>query len=89
MGMNGCRDVSKVNWRRTTMGRRRRRRRRRGAATATTTSIQMRVKKLQRLIPGGEELQPDRLFLRTADYILHLELQVNVLQALSEIYTTP
>lgn len=44
------------------------------------------MKKLQRLIPGGRGLQPDRLFLRTADYILHLRFQVNVLQALSKIY---
>ncbi|RVW47207.1 hypothetical protein CK203_070132 [Vitis vinifera] len=49
-------------------------------------SVRRKVKKLQRLIPGGRGLQPDRLFLRTADYILHLRLQVNVLQALSKIY---
>ncbi|OWM89628.1 transcription factor PAR2-like [Punica granatum] len=48
--------------------------------------VQMKVRKLQRLIPGGRRLQPDRIFSRTADYILQLRWQVNVLQALSEIY---
>ncbi|KAJ9188001.1 hypothetical protein P3X46_003403 [Hevea brasiliensis] len=74
MEINGCRDFAKVKWRR------RRRRAVRG-------SVRMKVKKLQRLIPGGQGLKPDRLFSRTADYILHLRLQVNVLQALSKIYT--
>ncbi|KAF8378316.1 hypothetical protein HHK36_029655 [Tetracentron sinense] len=47
-------------------------------------SVRMKVRRLQRLVPGGRGLEPDRLFLRTADYILHLRLQVNVLQALSK-----
>ncbi|XP_035541498.1 transcription factor IBH1-like [Juglans regia] len=49
-------------------------------------AVEMKMKKLQSLIPGGQRLKPDRLFLRTADYILHLRLQVNLLQALSKIY---
>ncbi|KAL5974335.1 hypothetical protein ACLOJK_030999 [Asimina triloba] len=48
--------------------------------------VRNKFRKLQGLIPGGQGLQPDRLFLRTADYILHLRLQVNVLQALSKLY---
>ncbi|KAK9277326.1 hypothetical protein L1049_006867 [Liquidambar formosana] len=48
-------------------------------------TVPMKVKKLQKLIPGGRGLQPDRLFLQTADYILHLKLQLNVLQALAKI----
>ncbi|XP_050238748.1 transcription factor IBH1-like [Mercurialis annua] len=48
--------------------------------------VEMKVKKLQRIIPGGEGLQPERLFLRTADYIMQLRSQVNILQALSDIY---
>lgn len=51
-------------------------------------SVRMKVKKLQKLIPGGGRLKADRLLLKTADYILHLRLQVNVLQALSKIYQT-
>ncbi|XP_022151226.1 transcription factor PAR2 [Momordica charantia] len=49
-------------------------------------SVQMKMRKLQRLIPGGRGLKPDRLFLKTADYIMQLRSQVNVLQALSKIY---
>lgn len=70
---NGCKEFSKVKWRR--------RKRRAGRG-----EVEMKVRKLQRLIPGGQGLNPDRLFLRTADYILHLRLQVNVLQALSKIH---
>ncbi|GMY26181.1 transcription factor par2 [Fagus crenata] len=73
MCSNGCKDFAKVKWSRT------KRRAGRGA-------VEMKVKKLQRLVPGGQGLNPDRLFLRTADYILHLRLQVNVLQTLSKIY---
>lgn len=69
--------------------RRRSRRMKRVALAATTpprSSVQMKVRKLQRLIPGGTGLQPDLLFSRTADYILQLRLQVTVLQALFKIY---
>ncbi|KAI3985818.1 hypothetical protein MKX01_026604 [Papaver californicum] len=48
--------------------------------------IRMRVRRLQKLVPGGKGLQPDRLFLETANYILHLKFQVNVLQTLSNMY---
>ncbi|XWS22566.1 hypothetical protein CRYUN_Cryun29cG0047400 [Craigia yunnanensis] len=74
-----CKEFSRVKWRR------RRRTDRRGGSGGGK-SVRMKVKKLQRLIPGGKGLQPDRLFLRTADYILHLRLQVNILLALSKIY---
>ncbi|XP_062109473.1 transcription factor PAR2 [Humulus lupulus] len=62
------------------------RRRRRRTMSARRGLVRMKVKKLQTLIPGGRGLKPDRLFLRTADYILRLRLQVNFLQALSKIY---
>lgn len=62
-------------------------RRRRNPARAAS-SVQRRVRTLQRLIPGGKELPADRLFSRTADYILHLRLQVHVLQELSKIYNS-
>ncbi|KAI3839535.1 hypothetical protein MKW92_023750 [Papaver armeniacum] len=48
--------------------------------------IRMKVRRLQKLVPGGKGLQPDRLFLETANYILHLKFQVNVLQTLSNMY---
>ncbi|KAK4785000.1 hypothetical protein SAY86_001689 [Trapa natans] len=56
------------------------------AALPRPSSVQMKVRKLQRLIPGGTGLHPDLLFSRPADYILQLRLQVNVLHALSKIY---
>ncbi|KAF7809270.1 transcription factor PAR1-like [Senna tora] len=63
----GCKDMCKVKWRR-----------RQEAGV-----VQRKVKKLQRLIPGATGLKADRLFLRTAQHILHLRLQLNLLQALS------
>ncbi|KAI3892921.1 hypothetical protein MKW92_045676 [Papaver armeniacum] len=45
-----------------------------------------KVKRLQKLVPGGKGLQPDRLFLQTADYILHLKLKLDLLRALSNLY---
>ncbi|KAK3223279.1 hypothetical protein Dsin_010304 [Dipteronia sinensis] len=58
---------------------RRRRRSHRG-------SVRLKVRKLQKLIPGGQGLKADRLFTTTANYILQLRLQLHVLQALSNIY---
>ncbi|XVE85027.1 hypothetical protein DITRI_Ditri17bG0059500 [Diplodiscus trichospermus] len=81
MESKSCKEFSKVKWKRSG-----RRTDRRGGGGDGGQSVRKKVKKLQRLIPGGKGLQPDRLFLRTADYILHLRLQVNVLQALSKIY---
>ncbi|XP_021809703.1 transcription factor PAR1 [Prunus avium] len=71
------------------MTRRRRQRQRQrqvGGRGGRRSTVQVKVKKLQMLIPGGRGLKADRLFLQTADYILQLRLQVNVLQALSKIY---
>ncbi|KAL5759769.1 hypothetical protein ACOSP7_018275 [Xanthoceras sorbifolium] len=70
---------TKAKWRRS-------RRRSSAAAAAARGSVRLKVRKLQKLIPGGQGLNPDRLFSRTAHYILQLKLQVNVLQALSQIY---
>ncbi|XP_022892165.1 transcription factor IBH1 [Olea europaea var. sylvestris] len=49
--------------------------------------VHKKVKKLQKIIPGGQGLKPDNLLLRTADYILFLRLQINMLQCLSKVYT--
>ncbi|KAK9107998.1 hypothetical protein Syun_024009 [Stephania yunnanensis] len=48
--------------------------------------VGMKVRRLQRLVPGGRELEPEQLFLQVAKYILQLRVQVNVLQALSKLY---
>ncbi|BFG16478.1 hypothetical protein CerSpe_027530 [Prunus speciosa] len=66
--------------------RHRQRHRQVGGRCGRRSTVQVKVKKLQMLIPGGRGLKADRLFLQTADYILQLRLQVNVLQALSKIY---
>ncbi|KAI3970530.1 hypothetical protein MKX01_024177 [Papaver californicum] len=49
-------------------------------------SVGKKVKRLQKLVPGGRGLQPDRLFLQTADYILLLKLKLDLLRALSNLY---
>ncbi|KAK9935530.1 hypothetical protein M0R45_022631 [Rubus argutus] len=72
---NGC---SKKKSRRRPVGGRR--------CGGRTSTVRVKVKKLQMLVPGGSGLEAERLFLHTADYIMHLRLQVNVLQALSKIY---
>ncbi|KAB2090900.1 hypothetical protein ES319_A03G154000v1 [Gossypium barbadense] len=76
-----CKEFSMVKWRM-----RRRRTACSGGGSTGGRSVRMKIKRLQKLIPGGQLMQPDRLFLRTADYILHLRLQLNLLQALSKIY---
>jgi len=48
--------------------------------------VERRMKKLQRLVPGGAGMNPDRLFLKTAEHILQLRIQLNVLQALSKVF---
>ncbi|CAO2829228.1 unnamed protein product [Amaranthus hypochondriacus] len=50
-------------------------------------AVARKVRKLQRLVPGGQRMQLDRLFLQTADYILHLRLQINLLQAIFKLYS--
>ncbi|XP_050374235.1 transcription factor PAR2 [Argentina anserina] len=52
----------------------------------TSRTVRVKVRKLQMLIPGGRGLEAERLFRHTADYIMHLRFQVDVLQALSKIY---
>uniref|UniRef100_A0A9I9D2G7 Uncharacterized protein n=2 Tax=Cucumis melo TaxID=3656 RepID=A0A9I9D2G7_CUCME len=73
--------IGKVRWQR-----RGRRGGRHGGGGGGGGSVHMKMRKLQRLIPGGRRLKPDRLFLKTADYIMQLRSQVHVLQALSKIY---
>lgn len=59
------------------------------SSSSSSSSVRMKVKKLQKLIPGGKgSTSNDQLFQMTADYILQLRLQLNVLQALSNITTT-
>lgn len=51
-------------------------------------SIHIKMRKLRVLIPGGRRLnQPDLLLSKTADYIMHLELRIRFLKAISDIYS--
>ncbi|KAK7361944.1 hypothetical protein VNO77_04040 [Canavalia gladiata] len=70
-----CKDMAKVKVERSERRRRRKEER-----------VERKMKKLQRLVPGGSRMKPDRLFLNTAKHILHLRLQLNVLQALTKIF---
>ncbi|WOL20620.1 hypothetical protein Cni_G29425 [Canna indica] len=45
--------------------------------------VEGRVRSLQRLVPGGEELEVERLFEETADYIEALQQQVTAMRALA------
>ncbi|XP_029121181.1 transcription factor bHLH150 [Elaeis guineensis] len=47
--------------------------------------IERRVRALQKLVPGGEDLPMDQLFEETADYIEALQGQVNVMRALASL----
>ncbi|XP_042452667.1 transcription factor bHLH146-like [Zingiber officinale] len=51
-----------------------------------TAAVRRKVRRLRRLVPGGRELQPEQLFLQTAEYIYRLRLQVHVLRAISDLY---
>ncbi|KAF1874853.1 hypothetical protein Lal_00007468 [Lupinus albus] len=73
----GCKDMSKLKWRR-------REKREKGGR-----ALQKKMKKLQRLIPDGGRLKPDQLFVRTAEHILQLRLQLNVLQTLFKMFIKP
>lgn len=43
--------------------------------------VERKMEKLQRVVPGGDELHSDhQLLLHTADYILHLRWQVTALE---------
>ncbi|KAI4374567.1 hypothetical protein MLD38_012548 [Melastoma candidum] len=52
-------------------------------------AVKMKVQKLQKLVPGGDELKMERLLSRTADYIVHMRLQVDLLQTLLKLHHHP
>ncbi|XP_019093597.1 PREDICTED: uncharacterized protein LOC109129603 [Camelina sativa] len=50
--------------------------------------LQMKVRRLQILIPGGVRCNhPDLLLLKTVDYIVHLKVKLRFLKALSDMYS--
>ncbi|KAL5716436.1 hypothetical protein ACHQM5_018125 [Ranunculus cassubicifolius] len=48
--------------------------------------IERRIIALQRLVPGGESLEIDKLFEETAGYILALQGQVKTMKVLTNIF---
>lgn len=80
MGMDPCRDLGNHKDGKmfgVTLRRRSGRRRQRAART--------KVQKLQKIVPGGHSLEPDSLLVQTANYILHLRLQIHVLESILEL----
>ncbi|RWR96157.1 transcription factor PAR1 [Cinnamomum micranthum f. kanehirae] len=57
-----------------------------GESEDEKVGVEKRIKALQRLVPGGESLDPERLFEETADYILALEEQVNAMKVLASFF---
>ncbi|EOA35964.1 hypothetical protein CARUB_v10021225mg [Capsella rubella] len=50
--------------------------------------LQMKVRRLQILIPGGQRCNhPDLLLSKTLDYIVHMKLKLRILKALSDMYS--
>lgn len=49
-----------------------------------SVEIERRVKALQRLIPGGESMEMEKLFCETAAYIEELRGQVMMMRSLAE-----
>ncbi|KAG2321574.1 hypothetical protein Bca52824_014787 [Brassica carinata] len=62
---------------------------RRGHGSGSRSGLlQMRVRKLQILIPGGKRCNhPDLLLSKTIDYIVHMKLKLRFLKALSDMYS--
>ncbi|PKA51504.1 hypothetical protein AXF42_Ash002870 [Apostasia shenzhenica] len=61
---------------------------RRARVPARRRAVRKKVRELQRLVPGGNDLRrPELLYARAADYILLLRMKVHVLRALSKMYT--
>ncbi|XP_054792867.1 transcription factor PAR1 [Prosopis cineraria] len=48
--------------------------------------IEKKIEALQRIVPGGESLEMDKLFDETAGYIMALQYQIKGLRALSNLF---
>ena len=47
--------------------------------------MQRRIKALRELVPNGNSMSLDGLFMEAADYIMHLEMQVKVMQIMVKV----
>lgn len=57
-----------------------------GESDDENVRVQKRIKALQRLVPGADSLDPERLFEETAYYILSLQEQVNAMKVLATLF---
>ncbi|XP_062192500.1 transcription factor IBH1-like [Phragmites australis] len=67
-------------------------RRRRGSGgrrPSPRAALRRKVRKLRRLVPGGEDAPARSLLLRTADYIVRLRARVELLRTLAALYGAP
>jgi hypothetical protein len=55
-------------------------------STAVQSSLQRKLRQLQRIIPGCNEMDLETLFPSIANYILSLQIKVNILKNLSTLY---
>ncbi|XWS60703.1 hypothetical protein CRYUN_Cryun07bG0058400 [Craigia yunnanensis] len=84
MGVNSCLDIGCCcNGRnKLRLGVNSRRQRRQWSSR----SVQKKIQKLHRVVPVSHGQHLDQLLVQTADYILHLRLQVSVLEALVKFH---
>ncbi|XP_010272642.1 PREDICTED: uncharacterized protein LOC104608377 [Nelumbo nucifera] len=57
-----------------------------GECDEDKVGIQRRITTLQRIVPGGESLGVEKLFEKTACYILSLQCQVNAMKILASFF---
>ncbi|EEF47237.1 transcription factor, putative [Ricinus communis] len=60
----------------------------RGYRSNTATGIHKRVKTLKKLIPNSESMGLEGLFRETADYILSLQMRVNLMQIMVKVLSS-
>ena len=59
-----------------------------GARSRTANAIHKRVKTLKKLIPKSESMGLEGLFRETADYILSLQMRVNLMQTMVKVLSS-
>ncbi|KAG9447495.1 hypothetical protein H6P81_013623 [Aristolochia fimbriata] len=57
-----------------------------GESDDERAEVERKIAALQRIVPGGESLEVDRLFEETADYILALEGKVIAMKLLANLF---
>ncbi|KAL6331518.1 hypothetical protein AAG906_011458 [Vitis piasezkii] len=91
--MRSSRSSSSLHWRRGVVHMRSSVRKRmklssiqKAKAVRSITPLQRKLRQLQKIIPGSDDMDVDSLFQTTASYIFLLESQVSFLRKLSSFY---